>query len=365
MPYVEPTETDRAIAEGARISTPAGGEQENLLAEFRAIQAELGGPEDEEADAASVGVSLEEVDEEKAKAKATPPKGKDGKFVKADKAGEKTGTEGKLTVKERVELREERRKAKEALAGREQQLSQREAAFTAKEAALSQSAKARELYEAGDYDGAAKAAFGATSWNEMNDVAARAFASPEYKRVKALEERDKVREAERERERQANMSASQQAREQKILGDFRATLDVSLPKAEDETIAALAAEDPDFVAAVFDTVVAAARRGEDLDPIEVAEEIVESARARFAKMQKVFGGRPASAVEAARAATPTRAGSTQQPVKPHKHVSRSTATEASAPAEFENDQDWIAFGAKALRRAHLEDEASGRSANWG
>lgn len=355
----EPTATDRAIAEGARVSTPEGAE--NLLAEFRAIQAELGGPEDEEVEAAQLGQVLEETTE-----KPAPTKGKDGRFVKGEKAPEKgkSGTEGTVNRAERAAFeRQARRDAKAAVAAQESTLSQRAFQLQQREQAVAEMAKARQLFDAGDYDGAAKAAFGAASWNDLNDQAARAFASPEYRRVKALEKQTQDMAAERERERQASMTAQQQAREQKVLGDFHANLAETLPKAEDATVAALAEHDPSFVEAVFNRVVAAARQGEDLDPLEVAEEIVEHARAHFERVSKVFGGRPTSMVEATRVASPDRAGSKQQPVKPQKHVSRSTATETSAPPEFENDAEWVAFGTKALKRAHLEDEAAGRSSN--
>lgn len=352
----EPTATERAIAEGARISEPQGAE--NLLAEFRAIQAEMGGPEDEETEAAQLAqIPADKADEKKDGPGVAKTKGKP---LEGDK---KTGTEGRLTVKERVQLREEKRQFKAALAAREQALTQREQRLLQNEAGIQEILRARQLYEAGDFDGAAKAAFGVVSWNDMNDRAARAFASPEYRHSKALADKVAQLEAEREQQRRNEMTVAQQRREQEILSNFHKGLTESLPQAEDETIAALAETDPAFVTAVFNRIVAAAREGEDLDPIEVASELVETARAHYERVHKVFGGRPTSMVETTQAVTPTRAGS-KAPVKPQKHVSRTAATEVSAPPEFETDADWVRFGAKALMRAHLEDEAAGRSGQW-
>lgn len=353
----EPTATERAIAEGTRTSEPQGAE--NLLAEFRAIQAEMGGPEDEETEAAQLAQIP--TGDDKAEKKDGPGVAK----TKPKPDGEpKKGTEGRLTVKERAELREEKRAYKAGLAAREQAIAQREQQLLQSEAGTAEMLRARQLYEAGDFDGAAKAAFGVVSWNDMNDRAARAFASPEYRHSKALADKVAQLEAEREERRRGEMTFAQQQREQQILSTFHKGLTESLPQAEDETIAALAETDPAFVDAVFNRIVAAARQGEDLDPIEVAEELVETARTHYERVHKVFGGRPTSQAEMAQAIPPNRAGSTKPPVKPQRHVSRTAATEVSAPPDFENDAEWVAFGAKALRRAHLEDEAAGRSGQW-
>lgn len=355
----EPTETDRAIAEGARV---AGDENaQSVHAEWKAIEREL---------AAAAGEPVEEPNGELDQTKTTPRDDK-GRFQKGeageqkpDGKDEKKGKEGAVSRAERAALeREAKRQAKAAISNREAQLTQREQQLALREQAIEAVAKGRERFEAGDYDGAAQA-FGFKTWNELNDAAARSFASPEYKRVRDLENRSRQLEEERARERQAQQTAAQQAREQKILTDFHASLAESLPKAEDPIIAGLAAEDPHFVGAVFNRVVAAARQGEDLDPIDVAEEIVEQARAHYLRVSKVFGGRPTSQAEAPRGASPDRAGSKKQPERPKTHVSRASAAEASAPPDFETEEDFIAFGAAAMRRAHNEDEAAGRSNQW-
>src|SRR5262249_43326389 len=136
----EPTATDRAIAEGARV---AGAEAESLEAEWRAIEREQ---------AAAAGETPEEPDGELDKTKTTP-RDEAGRFQKRE--GEeppkpaKRGKEGASSVAERAAFeREARRQAKASVAQRESQLTEREQRLALREQAAEASVKARERFEA-------------------------------------------------------------------------------------------------------------------------------------------------------------------------------------------------------------------------
>jgi hypothetical protein len=307
----------------------------SIMADFMAAQEELGGPLTPEEQAADLATPV--VAPTKAKPAAAP-------------------AAPSKTVAERVAEREEKRQASRRIAEKEAAADRKLAEANARALAVESTSpeKIRALIDQGDYDGAAKA-WGFKSWNDMNDQAARSFASPEFKRVRALEAKVAESNAREERERGERAQQAAAAREEGILRNFHANLAESLPKSENETVAALAQEDPRFVQAVFQRVVAAARQGEDLDPGEVAEELIEDVKAHFASLSKVF--RPSSKAEAAQAAPPVRAGSKEQPVKPQTHVSRSAGTEASPPKLYGLNQgsEWLSDTVAAMKKAQEED----------
>jgi hypothetical protein len=327
--------------EAATVADPVAAGN-SIMDDFFAVQEELGGamsPEEQAADLAAPPPS-----------QATAP---------AKSAAEKQKTATEYAQERRAE-REAKREAKrqdiQRIADKESAADRKLAEATARAAALDAISpeKVRAMFSTGDFDGVAKA-WGFKSWNDMNGDAARTFASPEFKRVQALEEQLAEKNAREEQSRKEWDRQQAAAKEDGILRNFHAQLTESLPKAPNETVAALAQEDPRFVTAVFQRVVAAAREGEDLDPVEVAEELIEDVRAHYESLSKVF--RSPSKTEAAQAASPVRAGSTKQPVKPQTHVSRSAGTEASPPKLYSTSQtsEWLADTARDMKAAQDAD----------
>lgn len=324
----------------------------DLVAEFRAIEAEMG-----------------EAGEEPETAPETP----DAK-TKPAKGGEKPNekTDGKPTVAERAKFREEKRAAKQAHLEREQQLSGYEQKLRAADAEIQRRAaeienappaKLRAMFESGKLDEFAKALGidGVDTWEKANDHAARLFASPEYKRM-----REQDKEIQRIKDDAAKKEAAdkqareewQTEREREQYAQRRtaaiAEIGTSLKTHDDEHIAALAEKDQRFAPAIL----AAIEKNPSLDVEEAAEQVRDQARAFYDTLHEVFGGTQAPRKpEATQVATPVRAGSQKPLVRPSKHVNRSTASEASPPAD-ENltDAQWLALAQQEMRGAYRADE---------
>ena len=349
----------------------------DLLAEFRAIEAEMGeGGEATETEAAP----------ETPAANETPERDASGKFVKKDakaepaKDSKEAGKEkpkaaakendGKPTIAERAQFREEKREWRAKAEASEAQLRQYEQQLRAEKAALDAAkakaieeapAKLRELFERGDADAMVKALGidGIDSWEKINDHFARQFASPEYRRVREVERKlaETQAEAKRKEEEQAQRAqayAAQQEQQREAALRERATVEIAdaLKAAEDPEIAGLSATDPRFNGAVLAEVLRSR-----CDISEAAETVRDMARAHYIELHKVFGTQTPSKSEAGSPATPVRAGRPQQLARPNKHVSRSTASEASPPAD-ENltDAQWLALANQDMKAAFRQEQ---------
>lgn len=278
----------------------------------------------------------------------------------------KKETEGKPTVKDHVAFREERRTFKQQAAAKEQELAQiyrglqvekEEIERLRTEAQSAPPARLVKLFEDGDLDGFVKS-LGLKeidSWEKLNDHAARQFASPEYRQVRAVKaelEREKAareaRDAElakREEAWRQDQSARQQAanREAAVV-----ELTASLSQSADPHVAKLAEKDPRFSRAVLKAI----EDDNSLDVEEAAEIVLKVARDHAAILGEVFGTQTPSKSETAQAVSPNRAGRKEQLARPAKHVSRTTASEASPPTD-ENltDAQWLALAEQEMKRA--------------
>lgn len=319
----------------------------SLVDELAAVAAELGetGEDpDTEPETPAAKVKLEKKDE--------PPKPKEN--------------EGKPTVKEHIAFREERRAFKQTVAATKAELARKEAELgqiwrgIQAEKAANENApptRLREMLENGQFDELVKALGSKEidSWEKANDHAARTFADPSYKlnqqtkreleAVKAEREREKAEAAQREDEWRRDQAARAQAanREAAIV-----ELKASLSQSDDPHVAKLAEKDPRFSRAVLKAI----EDDNSLDVEEAAEVVLKLARDHHLILGEVFGIQTPSKSEAAQAVTPNRAGRKEQLVKPNKHVSRTTATEASPPSD-ENltDAQWQALAEQEMKKA--------------
>jgi hypothetical protein len=326
--------------QGGRPATPADvrvAGVENLLADYNALAAEKG----------------EEPVNEPAPAPAAAPPA--AAKPKEEPKPEKKGREGKKTAQdyalERIAQREQR------LAAREQELTAKVADLDAKlaEVGATSPAQLRALVESGKADDLAKT-MGFDSWNALNDHFARLYASPEYKRIRDLEQTTARMAREKEERDQRERAAIADREWQETVQAAVAEVGDVLKGSGDEVLA-LHAEDTDFCAEVTRQILQA---GGNPDVEEIARKVASGAEKRYRQWHKVYGDRPASTAETATADPPTRAGS-KQPAKPQKHVSRQSATEASNPLPKEfTDAEWKAFATAELRKAWNAEEEEKR-----
>lgn len=308
---------------------------EDLMAEFAAIEKAEG----------KESSLLPEIPEVSAKPGEEPPK-PEAKPKDEKPKGKKTAQDYAL---ERVRAREERIAAREAelmakVADLDEKLSLADATSPAKLRALVESGKADDLAKTMGYD----------SWEKLNDHFARLYASPEYKRIRELEEKDRRRDAEiaarAEQERQ-------QAQQREWVASVNAAVDEvsEALKANDDAVLAAFGEDRDFCAEVTRLII---EDGKDPDIEQIASQVLERVRARHEAVSARFnsqGGRPTSRAETANAGTPNRPGS-KQVAKPQKHVSRQSATEASNPLPKNmTDDEWLAYGKAEMAKAFRAD----------
>jgi hypothetical protein len=156
----------------------------------------------------------------------------------------------KVTVAERVAFREERRRAKQALAEQESQVRarlQEELGYTRSQAQAVLAAN--KAIEEGDFDAFAKA-LGRKSWNELNTEAIQRFADPNFKRLRDLEQAHREREEREQLELKESQARQQQARQQKIIADYKASLTQEASASSDPFIKAFS-DDPRFVHAIY------------------------------------------------------------------------------------------------------------------
>lgn len=245
-------------------------------------------------------------------------------------------------------LREERRNWKA-------QADRREAALAAKEAEIEARAKAAEatsperimmLLEGGNFDAVAQA-IGAKSWEDLNNLAARAFASPEFKRMRNLEERAARLESERARERQQIEAQRQEVQRQEAERQFVSHIETEMKSSGDVVVRTLATEEPEFVAAVYSHMANHyLATGEELDVSEVAQTIVSGLKSRLTRWMKIQGLQPTQPQQAepTQVVTPDRARSTK-PAKKSRDLTHA---------------EWIAMAAREMKKAVDQDISEGK-----
>lgn len=227
--------------------------------------------------------------------------------------------------------------------------------------------KVAMLLDADDYDGLAKLA-GRKDFNEIVERSVKAFSDPSYKKTKELEarqaeleRREKEREDEDRRRREefeqerARVHATERQRQE------LAAVSEELNKHPEPAIAELAKLDPEFTAAVYSRMrhEIGAQRLSQQEIVEVYEDsiawVLDVAKRKHEVLSKAFGGRPTSEAETATAVTPTRAGSSKTPAKPHKHVSKTQTAEVSAATEDQSESEFLKKWTRRLEQSQLEE----------
>lgn len=262
-----------------------------------------------------------------------------------------------------AKLREERRQWKAASDKREAALAAKEAEIAAKMKAAETTSpeRIRSLIEAGNFDAVAQA-MGAKSWEELNSTAARAFATPEFRRIRELEEKQARIEAERAEERRQLQAQQQEAQRQQAERAFFTHIETETKGSADPIVKALA-EEPEFIGAVYQHMAAHyTATGEELDVSDAAQTIVAGVKQRFARWAKIQGLQPTppQQAETTQVVTPDRAGSTSSPRGRPKHVARTRAAEAAPSSGELSHAEQVALGKLELQKALDEDLRLGR-----
>jgi hypothetical protein len=327
-----------------------------LLAQFNAIAAENGGIDDDAiATTPAAPAAPAKAPAPLSAAVETPEEQKTREAEKANPQGPKPG--------DWAAFRAQQREGKAKLDKIEQSIVAREQAIAAREKATEATSPERikAHLESGNFDAIAQA-FGMKSWNEMNDHAARAFATPEFKRMRELEARAERIEAERAEEKRQYEEQQSEARRQQAEREYVTYVDTSLKGASDAHIKALS-EDPNFTQAVFGFMSNHFRQtGEELDVEDAARQMLPNIRAHYDRLHKIFGVQATvQQPEAARAANPDRAGSN----KPARQTNKVARTRAAEPASGElSHADFIRMGKEQLEAALAEDIRNGNGGSF-
>ncbi len=220
----------------------------------------------------------------------------------------------------------------------------------------------KKLIDGGDFDGFSKL-FGFESFEAMNTHALKSFSDPSYKaakdaadKIRALEQREEQRQREQDEARQRHVAAQREE-------EFKTFVASEVTEDEDEDIQRLAKADQWFVpSCVTEMKREYQKTRKQISPSEAAQRVLKSRRAMYDELSKIFGDQAASnQPESApqRAVTPARAGSSKQPARPSKHVTRKGAAGTpGAPAEM-SDADWVRWGKTQLEQSFDEDRRNG------
>jgi len=275
-----------------------------------------------------------------------------------------------VTVRERVEFREQKAKLNERIAAQEREVIQRltdaKAQFSEK---LTKADQIEKAYSVGDFEGLAKL-LGAKDWNGLQEEVIARISDPNYKRLQELERKEQEREAERvARETEQERGASIQ-RQRQALKQHQEALSEQMKSSADPLVAAMH-DDPQFIAAVIEVQ----RQNWDGKTTVSPEKAIKIAAKGFVaplqqhmknlydRLQKVFGATPAQAAAAVQAAAPALAAAVADgaPVpKPNKtaivpaggtdvaSVAKRPTTKKERDAEF----------SRRLREAIAEDDGT-------
>lgn len=339
-----------SIEQQATPADPRVAGVENLLADYQALEAEAGtAPEAPEA-------KPDKAPEKVAEKPKEEPKKPEGKKTAAQYAADRIAAKNARIAEKEAEL-----------TAKEQELVRKLA-----EAGTTSPAALKAMAESGKADELAKA-IGFESWEKLNDHFARLYSSPEYKRIRELEEKDRARDK-ADADARASRDAEQlRAREAQQWADAQAEVGETL-KGSDDAVFAKFGEDDGFCAEVLRRVVES--RGA-LDINDAARDVIFGVEDEDGKLvtpgimhrtrawTEILGDRLTVKAETAQAGTPTRPGS-KQVAKPQKHVSRQSATEAANPLPKEmTDAEWKQYATDELSRAWREQQEKERRERTG
>ena len=326
------------------------GETQNLVEQFNAIAAEL---DAKEAKGAPVKPEPVKANSEDAAEKQEPSEEAATETAETAEDEKGSATKGK-------KFRDWKRAEKQKLAEREAKIAERERALASKpiEPGALTIAQLRQTFDEDKDDDFFKS-LGFKDANDYVQHRVRRAASPEYKRIRQLEQEREAEKAQRAKEQQERQQQEQQQALSAQQKRDVETVKTELAKHEDADVVGLAGEDSEFVEAVYFTTLqklypqgptGVAADPEDIEEAfkESVQEIKERARKKYETLSKFFGDRPTS-----KDATPVRAGSRQQPAA--KHVSKQKGTEAASSAKEMTDKEWLAFAEQELNRAHAEN----------
>jgi len=261
---------------------------------------------------------------------------------------------------ERVAFREEKRKARE-------QLQREQAAFQARmqeEGSKTQGSSVKfQAFEKaladGDVDGLAKTA-GFKDWRELVNDYTRRSASPEYKRIKELEEQTQRIAAEREQEKQRAESERQSSAKSQQISTYKSGMADTMKEAGGEL--EKMAGDPEIIDLLYQVANEHYRAtGEEPDITELVETPsrwlggktpLDLLRHKWEALSAIFGDRPAK-VETPQGDA-RRSGSSPRSKEPNrvpKTVSQRNAAEASGPTDFKSDKEFMAHFTQLLNQS--------------
>ncbi len=272
-----------------------------------------------------------------------------------------------VSVAERAQFREQRRKFNESTAAQQAQF---DAKFKAQLAELDAPRAAFAAWQAGDYDGFAKA-LGEGDWNGLNRKAIQRHADPNYKLVQEL--RDK--EAKREADEKAAKERAQREQKERATAQQVQTYKVNLGKLASESsdpVARAFADDPMFLDAVY--LVQAENFVEGQDPISIEDAIrlsprrggsplLEELRALYKRAAAAFAAEQESDRHTQKAESATAESPRAAPALVKKTVtsiSTKKATEASAPVAADTRSKAWLKNAEERMLASVQEDAKAR-----
>jgi hypothetical protein len=259
----------------------------------------------------------------------------------------------RVAVQERVKFRQEKAEWRT-------KQEQRDVEFNAKVAEVrgeldkqyGRGAKAVECWDRGDFDGVAKALVddAKADWKSLNKAGLQRIMSPEAKRIRELEEREKEREEAAQRAEAETKQRAAAAEQAKHVTAYKDRLRGQMAESQDRAIKALA-KLPMFVDAVFDAQNEHWDR-ESPDTIPKPEEVVSlplaggpaliaTAKELWQALSEAFGDPDALNQETPNGAGNRSAADSARPGKKPKTLSRNGAAEVSATGKPKTEQDFI------------------------
>jgi hypothetical protein len=210
----------------------------------------------------------------------------------------------------------------------------------------------QKAMDSDDLDGVASA-FGHKDWNELNQHALKQRLSPEHKRVmalqKELEQRKQAELKAQEKYQQEQQARLRQQKEREQLDNLADDLaDMKVPHFQ------TLAKDPSFVAGTLNHLRNNWDGHETIPVQEAANLAYLDAKKLYEKLHTHFGGGARNAASeptsGSTAEIPATGGTDGKRRKPPKTISQTQVAEASAPQEFDPDDDdaWLAYHTKQL-----------------
>lgn len=253
----------------------------------------------------------------------------------------------RVTVAERATFRQQRQQklteVQQIEAAARQRAQQIEAEAQAK---VGPAMRAQAAWDAGDYDGFAKA-LGKKDWNELNREAIGRFADPNYKRVRELETWKEQQEASARQAQQVQAAQQQEAQRQQAIAGYKAELSAGMKESTDRVVRAFH-DDPQFLDAVY------AVQNEHFDgvatitPEEAAharprgggKTLAEEMHALYLKLDSVFRADAAASEHESAAQATESDRAAPKPVRQSAKTSipQRKATEAAAPGGKYRDE---------------------------